>query len=350
MLSIKVLVVGPQLVYQLDMRFKAKLVPEQLSLLNQVIVPMSKIAATSSTSNELSSTVWTRNSCILHLDDSFLRLFTKGKSTDMDNILCYAEFNTRGGIFIDHRIESAVENNAIAMEIDLAQLRLALTSLVQDKKHTISSSALSFMGEQHYYTILKLAKRNNVPCLCLDSYTGSGDGGMPIQVHHSIAVRIMRVSDMAYYKPPKVGHPDVQLELPLDKPFKSVVDGLKTLGSGGGSSSSSSTVTLHATTQGELTISLDSDGASIRAFFNHLAVPENHKESQAKDAQVKVDTKKLCTCLQWQQSPLFPVSRAVLCLVENEVLLVHLELQPPSVGLQTYYIPIHFLPADGDLT
>jgi hypothetical protein len=150
---------------------------------------------------------------------------------------------------------------------------------------------------------------------------------------------------MCYYRPPKVGQPDVQIELPLDRPLKRVMEGLKALGGG---TSNNSTVSLHATTRGELTISLDSDGASIRAFFNNLVAHDN--VSKSNEARVKVDTKKLCTCLQWQQSPQFPVSRAVMCLVENELLLVHVDLHPPSVGLQTYYIPIHYLPKEDDFT
>jgi hypothetical protein len=39
-------------------------------------------------------------------------------------------------------------------------------------------------------TVLKLAKRNNIPCLCLDSVSGGGgNGGGGIQVHHTIPVR-----------------------------------------------------------------------------------------------------------------------------------------------------------------
>jgi Hus1-like protein len=386
------------------MRFKAKLAPDQLTLFYNAVSPMARIASTSMGSSSsgggtqrggggepASTSAWTRNSCVLHLDAGYARLYCRGKSMETDQIQCYAEFETRGAsaLFVDYRIESAAEGNAICMEVDLAQLRLALQSLAQDKKQQHNQSS-SGVDPYHQSTVLKLAKRNNVPCLCLDAFTTAGDsgggGGMPIQVHHSISVRILRLADMVHFRPPQFDRlrtaDVVQLELPSDRPIKTVMEGLRALSSGSGShqsSSNSAAVTLRATNSGELTISLDSDGASIRAYFHHLpTVAEddendddgevenrrNHPTSSSAGSQhsgsggggrrkrvarVRVDAKKLCSCLQWQQNSSFPVHRAVLCLVENEVLLVHVDLYPPGVGHQTYYVPVRYIgPEDDD--
>lgn len=110
---------------------------------------------------------------------------------------------------------------------------------------------------------------------------------------------------------------------------------------------------------GELTLRIDSDGSSIRTFFSKLLPRfEDTKSSQDEDAAaennnnpalakccLKVDTKKLSTCLQWQSTMSKAVSSALLCMVENEMLVVHVLLNPASVGFFTYYVPVHFLSA-----
>jgi hypothetical protein len=226
--------------------------------------------------------------------------------------------------------------------------------------HTNTSSS-SLLLEPHV-TILKLAKRNNIPCLCLDSVSG----GNNIQVHHTIPVRILRPTDMKYHLPPQIPLPDVQLELHSHQTatIKTVVERLKSLGS--------SHVYLSANMTGELTLSMDSDGASIRTFLNKLHPRPEDCKPGVKECEVKVDTKKLSACLQWQaassgssgsgsgsgsghyhsnhrhhhHSSNAHVSSTLLCLVQNEMLIVHAILQPASVGFFTYYVPVHYLSAD----
>lgn len=96
--------------------------------------------------------------------------------------------------------------------------------------------------------------------------------------------------------------------------------------------------------KGEMTLRIDSDGASIRTFFNQL-IPRFEDCNAQEDASctIKVDTKKLATCLQWQATMMRTVSSAMLCMVENEMLAVHVILNPASVGFFTYYVPVHFL-------
>ena len=73
--------------------------------------------------------------------------------------------------------------------------------------------------------ILKLAKRNGLPCLCLDSFAAGGS----VEVHHAIPVRIMRADEMQYHLPPQISMPDVQLQLPSDRPLKTVIERLRVI-------------------------------------------------------------------------------------------------------------------------
>ena len=103
--------------------------------------------------------------------------------------------------------------------------------------------------------------------------------------------------------------------------------------------------------KGELTIRLDHEGASMACFYNHL-IPRWHGEEDDENnncmpnvnasCRVKVDAYKLSTCLQWQQSQL-PMTSCLLGMVHNEMLILHVLLQPEQVGFFTYYLPVHFL-------
>jgi HUS1 checkpoint protein len=109
------------------------------------------------------------------------------------------------------------------------------------------------------------------------------------------------------------------------------------------------TVYMEGSMAGELTLRIDSDGSSIRTFFSKLLPRfEDTKDSQDDDdaltrCTLKVDTKKLSTALQYQATMTKTVNSALLCMVENEMLVVHVLLNPASVGFFTYYVPVHFL-------
>lgn len=124
---------------------------------------------------------------------------------------------------------------------------------------------------------------------------------------------------------------------------------------------------------GELTLRIDGDGASIRTFFAKL-IPrfEDLKEKEEDEDEegeenpskpgggggnnnrvpsrciLKVDSRKLSACLQWQSTMLLgrAVGSAVLCMVENEMLCLHCMLNPGAVGFFTYYVPVHYLSPD----
>ena len=110
------------------------------------------------------------------------------------------------------------------------------------------------------------------------------------------------------------------------------------------------TVYLEASVAGELVLRTHNEGSSIRTFFGKLVsvAVEDAPPGGGKDkCCLKVDTKKLVACLQWQQTSLIPnVSRALMCFIENEMLVLYVTLNPENLGFLTYYLPVHFLSED----
>ena len=323
------------------MRFKATLAPEQLSLLYSLVVPISKLTSSGANGGANGN----QNGCMLFLDQECMRLSLHGKGTnDCAGIACFVELKTSGGIFKEHRIESIAENNAILMECDIVQLRMALQSIQQEKyqsKKRNHQSMMSNLTDTSYSqsleertTILKLAKRNNTPCLCVEAGGRSG-----VEIQHAIPVRIARASDMKHYLPPCVPTPSVQLEMSSSErtPLRTIMDRLRL---------TTPTVLVTGNPSGQLILELPSDngdGISIRTVIDGL-IPrmEACDPEKSGPCTVKVDSKKLALCLQWQQQTAL-VSTAFLCLVENEALVLHAMLNPSDAGFFTYYIPVHFL-------
>jgi HUS1 checkpoint protein len=371
------------------MRFKAKLAPEQVSLFHSIIVPMTRLngasGGSSNTHNNNSSSdnnynnshssqrhysagtsSFTRNGTVLYFDTDHVRISSKSgggggnSTTSVDGITCFVELNAQGysSIFLDRRIESVAPNNAIVMEIDLIQLRLALKSVLGNESMN-STSSMALLEAQRY-VVIKLAKRQNIPCLCIDACriggstknsNGNHNSTCTIQVHHAIPVRILRHTEMSHHLPPPLQQlPNVQLELTQSSyNLRTVIDRLKSI---------SSTVYLDANMKGELTISAHTDGASIQTYLSKLiprfedcvseaqsTTNDNSNNGSTNKVRMKVDTKKFAASLQWQGQPHI-VSSALLCFVENEMIVVHVNLNPINVGFFTYYVPVHYLSKD----
>jgi hypothetical protein len=310
------------------MRFKAKLASDQVSLLYSVIAPLSKLQDNF-------------KGAVLYLDRDFVRISAKNEITS------FAELSNQY-LFMEHRIESAA-NNVIVVQVDLVSLKLALQSVVspnnsnnnksnssyannRSQQHNNTSVVQSLLGQQT--VILKLAKRNNMPCLCLE-------GRSEVDIHQAIPVHILRPNEMQYHLPPQIPTPTVQLELPMDRPIRTIVDKLKSMGPH---------IYLEASRKGDLTIRLDQEGASLACFYHNLVPRWEEEEEEEKNATtttatVKVDAAKLSACLQWQQSSLF-TSSCLLGMVPNEILVLHVLLHPEAVGFFTYYLPVYILQED----
>lgn len=345
------------------MRFKSKLAVEHLQLLHNVIVPISRLTGGGQLGNTNSSV---GSGTTLYLDPEHLRISSRGgagKSVESsalnggegggEGIVCFSELIALNGIFLEHKIES-IAQNVIVFEIDLVQMRTALSSTLQslggsvaaDKQVPLHNSgdgvrggrrmSSSFQSGSSVIVVMKLAKRGGVPCLCLD--TTSHDGNF--DVHHAVPVRILRAEEWQHHLPPLVSTPDVQLEFQLDRPLRPVIERMKSI---------SPYIYVEGSMQGQLVLRLDSDAVSIRTFYDKLIPRTDEESSQAEPASctLKIDSKKLLAALQWQSSMARgTVSSYIICLIENEMMVVHVCLAPEDVGFFTYYVPVHFLSTD----
>mmetsp|Transcript_88165 Transcript_88165/g.172478 ORF Transcript_88165/g.172478 Transcript_88165/m.172478 type:complete len:332 (+) Transcript_88165:58-1053(+) len=325
------------------MRFKAKLTADQVSVLCNVVAPMSKLQDS-------------HRGAVLYLDPDFIRISCRSDS----GITCFAELSKL--IFLEHRIESAAEN-VIVCQVDLMSLKLALQSVISSGSHihgnnnnNNNNNSNSRRGNQpntnsqhqppptmvhallaQQTVVLKLAKRNRLPCLCLDGH--ATDEGA-VEIHQAIPIRIMRATEMQYHLPPQINTPSVQLELSMDRPLRVVVDKLKSMGPH---------IFLEASMKGDLTIRLDHDGASLACFYHNLQPrweePDDNDEPTItinSSCILKVDGTKLAQCLQWQQSHI-ATSSCLIAMVHNEMLVLHVMLHPEQFGFFTYYLPVYCL-------
>lgn len=351
------------------------------------------------------------SSTILYLDDDKLVFSTRGSSykNDSDGIFCFAELITTNGIFNSHVIESMEADNAILMELCLLQFKTALKGVLSTQKEaTQGGGNFVSMGAGNSEVILKLAKRNGgLPHLCFEvkdpvTYSNTNDGLAPtkgIGVNYAVPVRIMRVVELQYHVPPRLSMPDVQLMLPKERPIRNVVERLRGI---------SPYLYLEGSMKGILTLRIDSDGGSIRISFDklvpihedcknstsstqtttsqqsqqekegnsdhdhvhnsrqnihlqegsptHNGMSQSRSQTQTQTSQkgpvrctVKVDSKKLHASLHWQATlGIRDVSSAVLCMWENEMLVLDVTLNP-EIGRFMYYIPVHYVSSTDDV-
>ncbi len=223
------------------MRFKAKLLHDQLSLLHAIVAPISKLQDIH------------RNYAVLYLDEEYVRISFKNSES---GITCFVELSQRD-LFCEHRIESAADN-VIVCQVDLVSFKLALQSVVggsssssnnsssssrmMDKRHdhnnrnnTTSRRTLRTLQQQqlhhHEVVVLKLAKRNRLPCLCLEGRQSQCDND--VEIHQAIPVTILRRAEMQNHLPPQINMPQVQLELPPQRPIRPLIDKLRAMGKHG---------------------------------------------------------------------------------------------------------------------
>mmetsp|Transcript_3354 Transcript_3354/g.7972 ORF Transcript_3354/g.7972 Transcript_3354/m.7972 type:complete len:215 (-) Transcript_3354:1075-1719(-) len=209
------------------MRFKAKLLHDQLSLLHAIVAPISKLQDVH------------RNYAVLYLDEEYVRISFKNSES---GITCFVELSQKD-LFCEHRIESAADN-VIVCQVDLISFKLALQSVVggsgsnsrlaekRDGNNNNNQHVLRTLQQQqqqqHEVVILKLAKRNGLPCLCLEGRQIQCDND--IEIHQAIPVTILRRAEMQNHLPPQINMPQVQLELPLKRPIRPLIDKLRAMG------------------------------------------------------------------------------------------------------------------------
>jgi len=197
-------------------------------------------------------------------------------------------------------------------------------------------SAMAAAAARSSLVSLKLAKRNGVPCLCLDGTVASF-----VDLHHAIPVRIVRVAEANSVMPPQFGSLQLQLQIPPTLPLRNVIDKMKHMGK---------YVYLDGAMRGDLTIRMEHEGAAVRCFYNQLT-PYVGESDQPPDltteCTVKVDASKLAACLQWQSSPSNSiVSSCIIAMIEQEVLILHVFLMSSDTDFLTYYIPVQYINAE----
>ncbi|KAL7537132.1 hypothetical protein ACHAXR_007609 [Thalassiosira sp. AJA248-18] len=352
------------------MRFKSRMAAEHVQLLHNVIVPISRLTGGGSGPDGKSIGSGTT----LYLDPEVLRISSRGgagKTVDggggvsqlgggeqgAEGIACFSELIAMNGIFLEHKIESIAEN-VIVFDIDLVQLRTALAATLQslggsgaadsaksaplhnceDARNSSSRRSSSSFHAPSTLVVMKLAKRGGLPCLCLDTSCANG-----MDVHHAVPVRILRAEEWQHHLPPVVNTPDVQLEFQLERPLRPVIERLKAI---------SPIIYVEGSMAGELVLRIDNDAVSIRTFYDKLIprVDEEESSQSQKDparCTLKIDSKKLLASLQWQASMARgSVSSYIICMIENEMMVVHVVLNPEDVGFFTWYVPVHFLSPD----
>ena len=104
---------------------------------------------------------------------------------------------------------------------------------------------------------------------------------------------------------------------------------------------------------GELVLRVENDGVSIRTFYDKLIPRIDDQSEQFQQSQetarctLKVDSKKIFASLQWQSAMTRgSVSSYIMCLIENEMMVIHVVLNPEDLGFVTYYIPVHYMSHD----
>lgn len=148
---------------------------------------------------------------------------------------------------------------------------------------------------------------------------------------------------LRHHLPPLVNTPDVQLEIQLDRPLKAVIERLKSI---------SPIIYVDGSMKGELVLRVENDSVSIKTFYDKL-IPRIDDQSEKMQSQesarctLKVDSKKLLASLQWQSAMTRgSVSSYIICMIENEMMVVHVVLNPEELGFVTYYIPVHYISHD----
>lgn len=225
---------------------------DQLSVLLSVVAPISKLQDQ-------------HRMAVMYLDEDYVRISCK--TSDAAGITCFAEL-AKTHLFVEHRIESAADN-VIVCQVDLVSFKLALQSVVQSRSaggfggglgggkkqrfnntgsrgtgnssttnnnEPSSAATAAFLNQHHPDVVIKLAKRNNLTCLCLEGSTVRGMSESlvdSVEIHQAIPVRILRRTEMQHHLPPQINHPNVQLELPHDRPIRPVIDRLKGMGKHG---------------------------------------------------------------------------------------------------------------------
>jgi len=336
------------------MRFKAKAAYDQVSTLTNILQIFGRLSDTS----------------VMKLTPEKIFLSTRAPPTSQyDGVHLYSELSCNA-LFLNHRIES-VADNSIVFELDLNHLRVALQTILSSRKQQMGGGESSSLDSA--VVIIKLAKRNGISCLCLESSDNNADdnnnnnnnnnnstasSSSSIKVSHDLPVHIMKVADFSTsWAPPVVGSPLAQLYLPHQRPIRLTVERLKNMAKSiyvtGDMNNTSS-----ETNSGSLELHVFGEGASVNTIFsemqpefeNCLVLDKENSSVKKNRCKVKIESKKLNEVFKWQSHLMMGrnVSHALISLLKDEMLILHAMLDPVEVGYFTYYCPVQFLDAEDE--
>jgi hypothetical protein len=294
------------------MRFKARFTREQGQLLHQIMSSLEKIA----------------KGAVIHISRKALRIMVVTDALTVDAPFGLAEFEC-DEIFEDLRIESA-NDNAILLKIE--QLGLLTWAMASVKQATGLSQ-------------LKLVKRGDRPCLCFETKPGDMNDGAAVKVQHDIPIRVLHVLELKEYMPPATPPPDVCLELPRSRIFRSVVEKSNKFGR---------KMIVHGKQAGSLALHVEDGMIAVQTYLsplepvalvgpnehddddnNHHHFEMDELDDDAREARVKVDIRKLSQVLNLQS---VPWEHALVYLVHNAAL--SLQVNMDSGAVVRFHIPV----------
>ena len=193
---------------------------------------------------------------------------------------------------------------------------------------------------------LKLTKRDKKPVLC---YESSCIGlSVDLDLVHDIPIKLLKVSDGVYHHPPAVNPPSVALDLPQasqkQKLLKTVLTAMTKL---------SKFIHITAIQSGQIIIKAEtsSSSAQVKTYFTSLQPrfvgdlnPDLHMENIV---VVKVNPKHLSNVLNLAN---LSYETGSIFITPGEAVLVHVTLEPYTLGSLTYYLPVMVLNEGEDVS
>lgn len=204
------------------MKFRAKISKELLLVFHGVISTQEKLG---------------EKAAILLTEDT-VRISVISESIETPR--CYSELKS-SILFFEYKVESQ-SANTVLFEIGLSQLSKALAS-----------------GKYSSQCQLKLVKRDNKACLCVE--TKAIESIMSVDVLHDIPIRVLKPTEVIYYMPPDIPAPKVALDLPKNKLMKTIVDKMLKF---------SKHVQITVYQSGRMVLKAEHSSAIIRTFYNGL--------------------------------------------------------------------------------
>ena len=282
------------------MRFKAKITREKGQMLHQVTSSLERIA----------------KGAVLHLSRDAFKVSMIVNSPDLPR--GFAELDTKV-LFNDLRIESQ-SDNAILLRID--NLHLLTYALASVKRATGICQ-------------IKLVKRGDRPCLCIEAKTDGGmdDTGMHggESVTQNVPIRVLPVEEIKHYLPPEIPPPDVALQMPNKiKVLRNVIEKTNKFGK---------YMYIGANQVGNMTLRVEDALISVQTHISDL-LPARLEEADMPDidnsARVKVDIRKLSVVLGLQH---LPWDDAHLFVCDNAALYIQVAFSEEGASLD-FYVPV----------